>query len=189
MPLVNFLGCPASGKTTTAARLFAFLKTRGTPAEFVSEQARIFICLRRAELGLVPADGLGLSDKDQLNILESQVRLESAMVQSTGGDSWVISDSSPINTLFYLSQTARQSAVPYIEQALKIPTIYFYASPIPIVNQLDPNRIHDDKQIRAVVEAIPEVLKEFAPSILVHDLNGDPFERYQQVIDVVQGKF
>ena len=44
---VNFIGAPCSGKTTSAAKLFAELKEMGLEVEFVSEYARLYIAKKR----------------------------------------------------------------------------------------------------------------------------------------------
>lgn len=142
--IIQFLGCPSSGKTTTASRLFSNLKESSFKCEFIPEQARFFIAERRVSLGLQPNEKLTLSDEDQYEILSKQIYMEDLMLNSCGQDTIVVSDSSPLNALLYMTESFRDTykvkiAIDFIKSQNRL---YFYATPVSWHGGSDPNRIH-----------------------------------------------
>lgn len=186
--LIGFLGCPSSGKTTTAAITFAELKAHGIPAEFVMEQARILIAQERILLGLSPNEFPKLEDSHQEKILELQENLENLMIKSCGDNIVIISDGSIFNTLLYLN-TISENTKQIIERHRKLYDYLFYCPMIPNnFSSTDPNRIHSkeiSKQIDQV--KIPEIIQQF--NIDAVPLNGTPQQRKDQVISVIYNKF
>lgn len=174
--LFNFIGCPQSGKTTTAAMAFASLKEVGLVAEFIPEQARYHIAKLRLKLGIDKQ--LILKDEDQLDILKRQLELDSLMVEACGQHVIVISDSSPLNSVLYMSEEFRKSqeVQDLLQKSVKITNLSFYAHPIPYVNVIDPNRLHSQAESLKIDSQIFELLKQF-PELKVQELEGSTSTR------------
>lgn len=176
--LIGFIGCPCSGKTTTAAMSFADLKNMGISSEFIPEQARAYIARARYDH---PDDPIELDDIDQLAIMEIQTGIEKIMTYSKG--TVVITDTSILNTLLYMSPKARQwhQVKHMVEQALARYDILFYCAPVRMTRGYDANRIHDEQQSLELDKQIPEILREFAPELKPVVLLGDTKERHYEV--------
>lgn len=188
--LINFIGSPSSGKTTLAAATFATLKAEGIPVEYVSEQARVYIAEKRVMEGLHPQDPVSLDDLDQLNIMLRQGQSEDVMMRACGPDVIVISDSSPLNSLLYMTPEilARDVSLKQdllylsqIEQELGHKTLYFLCEPITSGEALDPNRVHNKEQILEIQERIEEVLPRYASFAHLISVSGGIRERQNQV--------
>lgn len=143
--LVAFLGSPCSGKTTTAARLFAELKEAGIPTEFITEYARIHIAKKRCE---ILEEEIILHDDDQITIMTKQHELERIFAQACGTDVVVIVDGCALNALFYMNSTAKDEPLVHnvTKSALKLYDIVFICEPIQTFDGLDPNRVHNFEQ-------------------------------------------
>lgn len=143
---------------------FASLKETGIIAEFSSEQARVYIAHKRVLLGLKPEDHLQLSDKDQLDIMGRQLEIDETLVKSCGPDVIIISDSSPLNSVLYMSHECRcrPEVMDMVKHSLSLTTTSFYMHPIyrGWSNQRDPNRIHDYSQSQEIDLLIPKLLAE-----------------------------
>jgi nicotinamide riboside kinase len=166
--LVTFIGPPCSGKTTTAARLFADLKEQGLPAEFLAEYARMYIAQKRRFEG---PDFPGLDDWDQVAILTEQAKSESIL--SFDKTSIVVADSSAVSALLYMTDDfiAREQlrrpdygGLNAIEEARRCAQRYdivFRCSPVRPGVLYDPNRVHSyeqsvelDKRITPIFELV-----------------------------------
>lgn len=182
----SFIGCPCSGKTTTGAMVFAHLKENGIACEFITEQARMYIAKKRT---LNP--GYTLSDMDQAEIMQLQYDCIDTMEKSTAeANSIVLCDSSPLNSLLYMSPEFRRNNTLVKELVAKIskdPGVVFVCAPVKRPMSLDPNRIHGEAESIAVDESIPFVLEESIPGLLsdVIHLSGAPQERSLVAIDRV----
>lgn len=193
--LVAFVGAPCSGKTTTAARLFADLKERGLPVEFLAEYARMYIAQhRRFEHGFEPTP---LSDRDQYAIFAEQAKHE--MVLSSDPTSLVIADSSAISALLYMtdayieaqaslppSQFGIPNVVEMAKQAAARYDIVFRCSPVRPGIVYDPNRVHSyeqsvelDKRISKVFDLVGLDTKK------VYPLFGDTKMRVSEAGSIV----
>lgn len=152
--------------------------------EFSSEQARFYIARRRVFLGLKPGEGLTLHDEDQLEIMHHQVEADEVLVKACGPDVLIISDSSPLNSMLYMSRDFRGTpAVKALAQkSLSYTRTSFYAQPIYRPYRQDPNRIHDELQSREIDKLIPELLQEF-PGLNVASIDGTVSERLLIVQD------
>lgn len=168
--IISFIGCPRSGKTTTASRVFSNLKDAGFNAEFIPEQARLFIAQKRVEQNLTPEQNVSLSDEDQVKIMYKQYDLEELMNKACGEQTLIVSDSSPLNSILYMSENKLQTT--YVQNSinsfLSRKTIYFYAQPVKWIGGSDPNRVHSqeqslqiDQKIRSMVLTLPELKEKY----------------------------
>jgi predicted ATPase len=155
--LIAFVGTPCSGKTTTAARLFADLKDAGHPAEFIPEEARRYIAVRRLN-----GDTRPLIDSNQVDIMSIQMESERLMGLSSP-DSVVVADSSAVNALLYMSPEFR--GTPSIQHAALAAAsrydVVFRCHPVRPGSQYDPNRVHsfdESLKLDAEVEPLLEAL-------------------------------
>ncbi len=162
--LFNFLGSPQSGKTTTAAMTFASLKEIGLVSEFSSEQARLYIARQRVLWGYGPDDKVTLTDEDQVEIMKQQLEVDETLVKACGPAVFIISDSSPLNSMLYMSPKCRNrgDVLDMYRRSKAITTGSFYMHTIyrGWVDQRDPNRIHDEEQSQQIDKLIPQFLME-----------------------------
>jgi thymidylate kinase len=182
---ISFIGCPCSGKTTTAAMTFASMKEIGINCEFIAEQARMYIAERRKILGLKPEQKLILEDIDQLDIMQAQLYIEETFDSVCDKGTLIITDSSPFNSILYMTNNAREIAInnKYIERAIFGADLVFYCPPAITTGTLDANRIHDEQQSLKIDESIPVILRTIAPAVWKNIiwLEGDPKTRLSQV--------
>jgi len=163
--LINFVGSPASGKTTTAAMLFAKMKEYGFPAEFISEEARRHIAMLKFHRKLFQEKPT-LNDIDQIIIMENQVDIERMMIEGTSPDTIVISDGSPLNALLYMSSEFRREDVRVqyqlaLTRELMHKSLTFVCEPLKSHRDVkDSNRIHDLEQILKIDEQLISVMNE-----------------------------
>lgn len=180
--LINFLGSPQSGKTTTAAMLFAKLKENHMVAEFVLEQARMKIAKNRVYKGFN-----SLTSEDQNEIFMEQIESESVM--SRGNSAIVVSDSSPINNLLYCPDWKkdhwRQTMVS--DFLSKNNPLVFLCLPIDSSKRLtDMNRIHSLEESIALHNKFDEILEYFqVKPVMVY---GSPEERLEVCLKTVYDK-
>lgn len=181
--LVSFIGCPSSGKTTTAAMTFARLKDMNFTTEFIVEAARKYIIHKRLEDGLSPGTHPVLTDGDQIHIMAEQFGLEEEYIWSCGPEMTIITDSSPLNALLYMGAKTRASTqVQDIrKKVLERDTLYFYCPPIPPGDREDQNRVHSYEESLKVDESIGIILAD----VSLIPLFGGTEERVVKVFDKV----
>lgn len=172
--LIGFLGAPCSGKTTTAALVFAALKNMGKLVEFIPESARLYICQKREQEG----NNITLSDWDQTEICNLQDYYETLFIKS--GTDTVLTDSSVFNSFLYMTPEFRNNPVLEKFQNYKYDYL-FHCPPIPFQNK-DPNRIHDYSTSLEIEKSIPKIIHH--PYIT---LQGDAVTRSNTVIRIVTG--
>lgn len=186
---LSFIGCPCSGKTTTAAMVFARLKESGLPAEFVPEYARQFIAKKRLVLGLKPEDKLSLNDDHQVQIMREQAELEWTMSQVCGPEVIVVSETWSLSAMLYMTEQFRNESptVKWLlaDRILPFTDLVFYCPPVSQEFLFDPNRIHDESQSLAIDTQIPLILSQYAPHVGVVPLSGLPELRTAQVLDQI----
>jgi len=161
---VSFIGCPASGKTTVAAMFFAQLKDMGiSNIEFVPEQARLYIAKKRKMQRLKPEDKTILTYEDQIKIMLNQIEIEEIMEHSLGNEYIIITDSSPINSLFYMDEETRDCnfVSGLIKKVRDSIDILFYCPPLPDCYKQDSHRIHNLEEALAIDNLIPNVLNKY----------------------------
>lgn len=154
--LISFVGSPCSGKTTIAAFSFAKLKQMGIACEYVSEYARLYIA-NQMDIN----KKVELVDVDQSYIMNHQYqneRILSSSVKKTDGI--VIADSSPINSLLYMTPLYRKEVIE--ESRERLSDLYGAGNLLVICSPLaeldfpnDPNRVHsyeESKDIARVLE-------------------------------------
>ena len=176
--LIAFIGAPCSGKTTTAAMVFAALKDAGQLAEFVPEQARVYIAAKKRSvfhndnplalpLWQVPVT---LTDFDQKEIARQQSDADSLMISSSGPGTTVVADSSPLNSLFYMTDGCQDSFANHdqgiIKNAIRDTALFFYVKPIPNQALMDPNRLHDARFSKELDDRILPLLTKLCPDAL-----------------------
>jgi len=188
---INFIGSPCSGKTTTAAMVFADLKELGISCEFVVEQARLYIANKRYTQSKlkITNNSITLTDQDQLQILKNQIQIENIFQISCDEETILICDSSPFNSLFYMTNQTRsqESTQNTIQEIITNADVIFYAPPVDRSYEIDVNRIHDENQSKQIDILIPEIMKQVAPEVWnkVIPLTGNPKERLRQVTSVI----
>lgn len=170
------IGAPCSGKTTTAALVFAALKNMGKNVEFIPELARTYICVKRREDG----NKIILDDWDQLEIAMQQANYEDLFVSS--GTDIVLTDSSVLNTLFYMTPEFRET---HKNSIFRKPIYdYLFHCPPVIPNSIikDPNRLHDYNTSLEIEKSIPEIIKH--PYITV---TGSALMRSEEIVRILMG--
>lgn len=213
--LVTFLGAPDSGKSTIAGMLFAELKRIEMTAEFICEYAREYISHKRFSERNVPKKenvDLKLSDDDQKSIMNTQLDKIKERVFSSNPDTIVVCDTSPINSLLYMSP--RQKAAFYdpvkfkndklvlaIQKTISISDLTFFCYPTPSRNpllsfKLDANRIHSKESSLVIHEDLKKTIEVLVnqygmaiPTILSHpDLNNRSSQCFNSVFSNIQLK-
>ena len=181
--LVNFIGSPCSGKTACTALVFSALKDGGVATEFLPEQARLYIAERRA----VYKAPVHLTDLDQILIMRKQLELESMMLAACGPDVVIVTDSSPLNSLLYMSPSARKEAS--VQKAIEVhrehmPLTFYVHTVLPSFGD-DPNRIHGMKESHEIDEKLPTLMSEQAPWLGYLPLAGDSKHRTDQALSYI----
>lgn len=183
---VAFIGSPCSGKTTTAAMVFASLKEIGIGCEFIAEEARRYITNKRFNS---PQEPFKLDDEDQLKIMNSQIHIEHMYKTVCDQSTIIVCDSSPFNSLFYMSPDGRENAITQklVEKATFNSDLVFYAPPVEVTDVIDTNRVHDRQASLKVDESIPKIMQEMAPAVwkTMIPLTGDPKARLGQVTSAI----
>lgn len=187
--LVGFIGSPCSGKTTTAAKLFAELKDCGQPTEYIAEVARSHIAEKKFLLRQQGCEHLfSLDDGDQLAIAAAQYRSELVMNQK---ELIVITDSCVLNSLLYMTPSMRENAEvkQLAEEAIKKYDVFFVCAPVPRPAGEDPNRVHNEAASMLIHEQIESLLLPKLEGREVHFLTGTTHARMGQAFSVVMKKF
>jgi nicotinamide riboside kinase len=175
--LVGFLGAPCSGKTTTATRLFADLKDKGSSVEFISEKARSYIAWKKYTY---PQEPFCLTDEDQFAIAQAQYQAEVIMRSVCGPDLDIITDTSVLNSLLYMTPEFRErpDVRTLMAMAVRQYDILYLCQPVGRLSTYDPNRVHSEEQALALHEDLERIFAEYVPSS-VHaiSLNGPSYVR------------
>lgn len=158
--------------------LFASMKETGMVAEFCPEQARFYIARQRVKNRLSPDQSLTLNDEDHYEIMKAQVDADEVLVAACGEKATIVSDSSPLNSMLYMTPDFRNS--PSVKmlalRSLAVTDLSFYVHPIYRPYLEDPNRIHGEEQSRLIDSKIPELLSMF-PEFKTVEVSGKVSER------------
>ena len=183
--LISFVGSPCSGKTTVSALMFAQLKDTGYPVEFIPEQARYYIAAKRVETGAEAEKPLVLTDEDQLAIMRQQHSIEAVMTTACGPSVAILTDSSPVNALLYMSEAQR--ANPQVQHILseyiRRQPLIFYVHPVSSFGVFDPNRVHSPAVAAKLNTKIPALLEQLQLPYIV--LQGDSEKRAEQALSAL----
>ena len=160
--LVNFLGSSSSGKTTSAAILFAKLKELGIECEYLVEQAKLYLaCLNVSSRGNVT-----LYPEDHERIFMTQLIAESTMGLYLPSGGILVSDSSPLNSFLYLEDDDIQHLVSQLGNYLKQPRLTFWCPGGENISKITMN----------------------VPNLNIIPLLGDPSKRAESVLSHLMGK-
>lgn len=172
---IGFLGAPSSGKTTTAARVFAELKESGLVVEFLSEQARMYIAaLRKASFFFK------LEDSDQIAIMKQQNYWEEILESSIReNDGILITDSCSLNSLFYMTEPPEYWTVDYYQRK---DALLYYAPPLPLFQREDPLRIHNKAESAIIEDKIRDFVNTNSHKLNIRHLDGSLRMRANVVI-------
>lgn len=180
--LIGFIGCPKSGKTSVAIRVFDSLKTSGDSCELLTEEARKYFVEKKYDNPSDPS----ITDNDQIQIFKRQLSTEIKYLKTLNKTTTIISDSSPLNTLWYLTPKARKENFEFLRESLKDYLTYkpliFKCEQTPGRFSKDEGRIHDERQSNEVHLAIPSILKEFDIPIPKYVLEGSLNTRVNKVL-------
>lgn len=181
--LLNFLGTPQSGKTTTAAMLFSKLKENHMVTDLVLEQARVKIAENRVSRG-----SSDLTQEDQLDIFNKQFHLETTFTKSSP-NSLIISDTSVINNLLYVPDWENDSyRISKVEELLKtFKPLIFVCLPFDTnIEMVDSHRIHSLQESIQLHTKFLKIFEFFNISPI--EISGTPTERLMRVFDKVLQK-
>lgn len=190
--LVSILGCPCSGKTTTAAMAFAELKQSGFLTEFITEQARYYIAKKRVELEASPKEVIKLNDDDQLCIMTKQTEMEEIYKKACDPSTIILCDSSSLNALLYMSDDflSDQRVQENIQKALSQYDMVFYATPLEGFSAYDSNRVHDKAFSESFDQRLPDFCLKHLPSLNISNaLVGDPQARMSTLVDGILHRY
>jgi thymidylate kinase len=188
---INFIGSPCSGKTTSAAKLFAELKEMGLEVEFISEYARLYIAKKRIANNFNKID---LTDIDQYEIFEKQFELERTMHKAGGTDAIIISDSSVWNSCLYMTEKGLDlHSVPYpgtyhTEACKRFYTeknITVISAPVERPFTPDSNRIHSKEESLKINDSIRKIMDNLLPNNKIPVLRGSIDERHRTLMKLV----
>lgn len=180
--LVEFIGTPASGKTTTAAKLFESLKNYNVTTEFLPEEARKFIVYKRKQFNLSYNSLIRLTDQDQLKILKNQIDIELTYKNYCSPEIVIVADSSPLNALLYMTPEMRSSdEVQALVNTWKtqINPIVMRCLPVVLSHVTDCNRVHNHNEINALENLVDPLLEKYSNAAKIKVLAGPREERHQ----------
>ncbi len=178
---------------------FASLKDSGQISEFIPEQARVYIANKRLEAyeavqlkelqdgtigGVAPwSTKIELTDEDQSLIMNKQSKADLTMLLASGPSTTVVTDSSPLNALFYMSPESRKKHVDLAKEVASRTSIFFYVKPVAFTSG-DFNRIHSEKFSKELDDQILPLLAECVPEIIpkIIPLIGRAEERKNQAL-------
>jgi len=177
---IGFVGSPFSGKTTTAAHVFAELKRLGHPVEFLPEYAREHIRNRRKEAHIQGTAETPMADADQMTILRGQWDSERDIMEFSGDDVVLISDGSTLNAFFYTQEEIFDG-----DKLLSQYDILFFSRNIERpVDSVDGNRVHGAEFSKLVDAHMKQFISIRAPMNVV-ELSGGVDDRVAKALSAI----
>jgi len=174
--LIGFFGLPDTGKTTTAALVFARIKEIGLPCEFLTEQARLLIA--EARYNNTPIDSAL-----QEQVFVSQMRYEKVLKQTS---MITITDSCLYNSLFYLPDQALEASKDVIPSNHY--DIIFWCDQTEKSSSIkDENRIHTPTDIQQLSSKTKDILENipFKTSKLTGTIKNRSQDAFRVVMDLI----
>ena len=151
------------------------------------ERARSNIAFQRVAHSLTPDQGLRLDDGDQKVIMQMQMVEEETFLKACGPNVTIVCDSSPLNALLYMSDSAREDpkVKKWIAGYLALKPLFFHLSmsSFGVEDGLDPNRIHDTKTSLEIDKKVPLLIQELG--ISATELKGFAQERCNQALAAI----
>jgi len=180
---IGCIGSPFSGKTTTSALLFAELKKKGYPVEFLPEYARVHI---REKRSIDPDASVVLNDSDQLTIARGQFEWEKSIMDYSGKEVVLITDGSVSNAYFYTT-----TPILDLPKTINQYDLLFFSKNIERTGANDGNRIHNSDFSLQMESKIKEELEKLCPLVKrnVVVLNGSVEERLETAFNSFKERF
>ena len=192
--LIGFIGGPAVGKSTIAAKMFSNFKEMGINCELIVEIARQFIAEKRLKENIGPKERLFLNDLEQIDICKKQNNIEKIMTNSSDISTIVISDSSSLNAGLYMSDRVYNEVflVSLFQELINGYDLLFFVHEIERKSlPYDPNRIHSLDEIHKLKNRSFNLLNRLKESrIQIHELIGtlNLENRYSEACTVTLNK-
>jgi AAA domain-containing protein len=177
---IGFVGSPFSGKTTTAAHVFAELKRLGHPVEFLPEHAREHIRNRRKEAHIQGTKEVPMGDDDQMRICRGQYDAEHDIMNFSGDSVILISDGSTVNASFYTERELFDA-----EKLLSQYDILFFSRNVERAGDgVDGNRVHDADFSKLVDAHMKQFFSIRVPANVV-ELSGGVDDRVAKALSAI----
>jgi hypothetical protein len=190
--LIGFIGAPCTGKTTTAARLFAELKELGFPAEFVAERARRYIAKRRKAWATGTPSGFvpDLSDVDQILIADDQ-QIEEDIMNEKG--MLCVTDSCAVNAILYMANKPETEAnIEWFKRKAERYDVVFVCGALSsyrVADKCDPNRVHTLDESQVLADKIDSVVLPYFTDKQIVRLFGNPQQCAQTALAETLNRF
>jgi hypothetical protein len=131
-----------------------------------------------------------LTDHDMFCIMQDQLVWERIMRAGVSEEGILVTDSSPLNSLFYMSVEGQAEAKTFglVTEANRTADLIFYCPPTGSSHLNEPNRIHDAKASEEINAKIMPVLAAFAPNVLndMIRLDGPLTARFAALVATVE---
>ncbi|MDE2425734.1 MAG: AAA family ATPase [Elusimicrobia bacterium] len=176
---IEFIGVPASGKSTIAAKIFSKLKEENHHCEFILEYARHYIARKKYDN---EGKDIILTNEDQLKIFVKQFYLQKVML---GSCPLVITDSSIFNTLLYKDKNYQDS---YFRSKIEEHEvdIVFFCYPVKRNNVKDTNRVHSEQFSIDLHKKSLDILKSYTDIDNFIHLDGDVETRFNIAYNTIK---
>lgn len=170
---INLFGGPSSGKSTTAAGIFHFLRLQGKQIELIQEYVKNWAYRNHK-----------IEHWDQFYFMAKQIHKEQAPL--LGGVDLVVSDSPTLLSIAY----AKFNKLPYDKQLLEIEEIYEKQFPsINIYLARDKEQYNEVGRWQDLEEAV-SIDMDIQKLLIQKDVDYVTFRKYdiEQILDYINGK-
>lgn len=121
----------------------------------------MYIAQKRFQEKIPPEQNVVLTDKDQFAIMKNQLEIENVMSYSIGVNGILITDTSPLNSLLYMTNMPTPEPDSELwgltQNSVGTCDIEFYCPPVELPSAFDPNRVHNLEQSIAIDKRIPKL--------------------------------